>query len=481
MNQKISRPLIIGAMIASLSACANTERYIREVSPVSIPVRYETSEAVSRIKMQRLEVPAAYSINSVAEDPWWTGYAEERLDRLISRALRVNSNLAAAGFALRRARVEAHQATNDLLPQASGSINGNATRRIDTHDNTEKIYSSTNAIGWEVDLWGRLRAQRDLKAWEATATAEDLQNTAQALVGEICENYWNLAYLNQSVLAGSENISELSRIVELVRVQFQSGNVSVLEVREAEQNLNSERAAQSDLLKQRAAVRSSITVLLDGQSWPQDDEPLDMKTSSSLVIREGLPAELLGRRPDLKASELRLRRTLANIDATARSYYPTLSLTGETSGKSAGLGRALQAPIATFGATINLPFLHISRMKTDTEIAGFDYLKSTEEFRSKLYNALKEVSVALTARTYLISQVEARSLSLEAARDICRIYEIRYRSGAGSLRVWLDARKTLRRSEIALAESRRDQLINDSHLALALGGSGNISSPILKN
>ena len=202
---------------------------------------------------------------------------------------------------------------------------------------------------------GRLRTQRDIARWEAEASEEDRQNTALLVIGDTITQYWNLAYLNQSIATGQANLERLERTRELVQARFDAGAVSRLEVRQALQNLQSQRSAQSALEQQRVEVRNALTVLLDGTPWPQQDEPQDLLGARSPPIAEGLPTDLLGRRPDLRAAELRLRNSLKTIKVTATQYYPALSLTGSLGSSATSLGDVLRNPVATLGAGLSLP------------------------------------------------------------------------------------------------------------------------------
>ncbi|MFT4198821.1 MAG: TolC family protein [Pseudoxanthomonas sp.] len=471
MKPITSPALLSAALVAALAGCAGAEHYRKQVAPIQVPAQYGRGDAALNAPAQTLQTPVTYPAREVAADPWWQGFGDERLNRMVEQALKVNADLASAGFALRQARLEARLAVNDMLPQPSASVDASASRQTDRHDNFDRSYGSSASLSWEVDLWGRLRAAHDVKVWEAKASAEDLQNTALALVGEVCQDYWTLAYYNQSIAAGEQNIAELAKTLELVKVQYAAGDVAKLELREAEQNLESERAAQSVLLQERVETRNAITVLLDGRPWPQADEPQNLDAAQSLQVAEGLPAQLLGRRPDLRAAELRLRESLANIKATARSYYPALTLTGAIDGSGTALASVLKNPVATLGASLSLPFLNLGEMKFNTEIAGAEYLQAASDFRTTLYTALQDVDNALSARTQYQAQVEAGQRSYAAAKEIEHTYEVRYRSGYSALRVWLDARQTLRSSELSLAQARRDQLDNDVTLMLALGGS----------
>jgi outer membrane protein TolC len=280
-----------------------------------------------------------------------------------------------------------------------------------------------------------------------------------------------LAFLNQRIAAGEQSLDRLQRTLALVQGQFNAGAVSRLEVREAEQNLESQHAAQSQLVQQRVEARNALTVLLDGQPWSESDELQSLNDAHSPEIQAGLPAELLARRPDLRAAELRLREALANIHVTLTSYYPAISLTGSVGGTSTALGDVLANPVATLGAGLALPFLHWNEMKLNAEISGTGYEIAASDFRKALYTAFTDVDNALSARVELTKQLDSQQKSFDAAVDVERLYEVRYRSGATPLRLWLDAQETRRSAELSLAEARLSQLQNDALLFQALGGS----------
>ncbi|MRW93253.1 efflux transporter outer membrane subunit [Duganella sp. FT80W] len=458
------------AVSLALGGCASSGDYAAKTPTPAVPSAFGWGETPAAAE-QKLPALDANRGSDVRNDPWWQGFGDARLNQLVLQALDANSNLAAAGFALRQARLQAGLAENDLYPQASGSLSASASRSINHSDGTTRSSASSVGLSWEVDLWGRLRAARDVKSWQALASADDLQATAQSLVGDVCRDYWTLAYLNQSIAAGDKDLASLERTLKLVEVQYKEGDVSRLELGEAQQTLETQRAAQSALLQQRVETRNALTVLLDGHPLPLADEPQSVIQVTTLPVRAGIPAELLARRPDLRAAERRLRGSLANIDATARSYYPALTLTGAVGGGGTALSDVLRNPAATLGAGLDLPFLNVEKVRLNTEYAGAEYQQAASTFRTTLYTALQDVDNALSARTRLQEQAAARQRSYLAAQEVARMYEVRYREGNVALRIWLDAQQTLRASELALAQVLRDQVNNDVTLILALGGS----------
>ena len=463
------RPLALAcATTLMLSACVSTGNH--RVDAPNVPASYGHGDPARNAPTERADASPQAAAADVRDDPWWTQFGDPRLDRVIDRALAANTDLASAGLAVQRARLQAGLADNALWPQPSGSIGSSGSRPIDQAADWNRGSSASVSLQWEIDLWGRLRGQREIAQWEAQASAEDLQNTALLVIGDVATQYWTLAFLNQSISAGQANLARLQRTQQLVQARFDAGAVSRLEVRQATQSLEAQRAAQSALEQQRVASRNALTVLLDGQPWPLEDEPQQLRSEIRPTVAEGLPAELLGRRPDLRAAELRLRNSLTNIQVTASQYYPALSLSGSVGSSATSLSDVLRNPVATLGAGLSLPFLNLRQAQLNTRLAGTDYQIAASDFRRTLYSALSEVDNALSARAQLTTQVAASQASYDEAVEIERMYEVRYRVGATDLRTWLEAQQSRRDAELSLASVKQKQLINDVTLFKALGG-----------
>ncbi len=468
-----ARLLLSGALLAALAGCATAGSY--PVEAAAVPSTYGAGSSslgvADTAPVSGLDQPRV----DVRDDAWWSGFGDARLDRLVLRVLEANNDLAVAGLNVQKARLQAGLAGNALWPNPElSAISGRTSRAIDRSDDWQRSdYTTGISLSWEVDLWGKLRTQRDMAVWSAQASEEDRQNTALVAIGDAVNYYWNLAYLNQSVDAGNANLARLQRTLELVQARFDAGAASGMEVRQARQSLEAQRSAQSALEQQRVETRNALTVLLDGQPWPQTDEPQSLAGAVSPALAAGLPADLLARRPDLRAAELRLRNSLKQIHVTATSYYPTLTLTGGVNTGGPSLGDVLRNPVATLGAGLGLPFLNLQRVQLETDVAGTDYQIAATSFRKTLYTALSEVDNALSAREQLAIQVAASQASFDEAVAVERAEEVRYRVGATGLRDWLLAQQTRRDAELSLARVRRDQLANDVTLFKALGGSAN--------
>jgi NodT family efflux transporter outer membrane factor (OMF) lipoprotein len=446
-----------GAALALLTGCASQTAYERP----------------------RLEVPASWQQGAAAgaQDAsaqaslsrWWLGLQDPVLTQLIQDALARNNNLAQAAIKVRRAQLVAGQAASDQLPSVAVKGSSTASRVLDGGATT-RVSTATASATWELDLWGRLAALRNAADWEAQATEEDRQAAAMALVGTVASQYWQVAYLNQRVQASQQSIDYARQTLKLVQGQYGAGATSGLEVAQAEQALAAQEASHTQWLQQRVQARNALAILFDGPPGAALNEAQRLPDGALPAVQGGLPAALLARRPDLRAAELRLRKSLVAVDTTRVSYYPTLSLTGSVGGSSEALTRVLSDPVGTLGASLALPFVQWRDQQRSVAISQADYDVAVLAYRQSWYQALADVENALSARVQYEAQGEKLAQALTAAQNAERLSEARYRAGSVPLKTWLDAQETRRQAESNLAQTRLNRLNALATLYQTLGG-----------
>ncbi|WP_320169495.1 efflux transporter outer membrane subunit [Maridesulfovibrio sp.] len=408
--------------------------------------------------------------NATAEAAGWPdGFGDPELSRLVKLALERNNDLAAAAFRVRQAQLKAGLAYNDQLPQFSGDISGNNKKVFDEKDWTNS-YSAGFDISYEADLWGRLSRTHDSAVWEAVATNEDRLSTALSLVSTTMKLYWKIAYHNVRLRLSRRNIESSEETLGLMEAQRRYGAATDLEVNEALQDLASLRAEHWSIVQERQEDINALAVLFDMPPGKIMADPQKLINTDLPVIPAGLPADILARRPDLRAAETRLRELLANTDVARANFYPTLSLTGTLGSSSTELANLLDNPFAALASNITFPFLNWHKLELSLDESKAEYDEAVVNFRQTFYEAMKDVENALSNRDNLVRQGNRLTDSLIAARKVENIYEVRYKSGAGTLKDWLDAQDTRRKAEASVAENLYNRLVNHVTLYEALGG-----------
>lgn len=405
----------------------------------------------------------------LAAEQWWKVFQDPELNRLITLVLETNNDLAAATIKVKKARLKAGLEDLSATPDLSVSASSGKKKDLDSGDRSESS-SASIGLSWELDLWGKVASSRDSAEWEARATSQDRANTALALINTTADLYWQIAYLNQALKTSRESIEYTKQTLELVRIKYETGAVDHLDLLQAEQNLESQKADLADLEQQMAEARNALAVLFNQPPEQTVTDPVKLSQMQLPALQAGVPVSILANRPDLAAAEMRLRSLLADKDSTKASYYPSLSLTSSLGTSSIQLLEFLKNPVASLGVGLTLPFVQWRQMNLDVKIAEAEYEEAVAQFRQSLYEALQDVSNALSARKNYLLREKALKRSYELAREAEQVARVRYQAGKTGVQEWLDQQETLRNAELTLAKNRYNQLANMMTLYLALGG-----------
>lgn len=457
---QLKKPLGLSILIAALSGCNAVVTTPYVAPPVDIPTTY-----------QQAHISKPNKTTSIT-DRWWTQFGDTQLNQLVERVITQNADLALGGINLQKARLQAGLAADQqgLRVGANGSTGyevnlGNGNR-------SGRGLSVNATVSYVVDLFGKLSNQTEAAQWAAAASEQDLQATAQSLIGTTCQLYWQLGYLNDRLHAAQTNLASSQKLAQLVRVQYKNGAVSGLEMTQAEQSVQSQLSSLTQLKQQKVETRAALALLLHQPlESAQLPEPKRLPNATLPAIAAGLPAELLARRPDVKAAELRLREAFVQRDATTASYYPSLSLTGSLGSSSTSLLQLLKNPLLALGANLSLPFLQKNDMQRNIAISDLTYQATIINYRKTLYQAFSDVDQALSNRLSLAEQFQQQQKTVNLARKNVQLNQVRYQNGAIALKHVIDAQDAARSAELALTEVRYHQYVAYVTLMQALGGS----------
>lgn len=452
LSPAIRAALALGAGAAVLAGCTASSPYVGPA--LSTPETWPGTPS-----------SAAPGVN----DRWWTRWGDPQLDSLVQTALSENIDLRVAALKLREARLRVESAARALEPNASAQLGTTKTRDLKTGVASPQSLWSVS-LGYEVDMWNRLGSQRTAQDFEAQAVEHDQASLRLSLVATLLKTYWQVAYTNQLLANAERSIAGARRVVELLKTQRRYGAVSDLEEAEAQVTLANVEARHIALEQSLAEARNALALLVDSPLGTVLDLPDGLPTSVPPAVNAGLPAELLSRRPDLRAAELRLRRGHADKEALNASYYPSFLLTGGLGQSSASLREAIRNPVMTLGASLVLAATRRGEHRLAVETATLQQEQAELQFRQTLSRALREVDTALTARRHWAQQSALVKRAWDAAREVERVYAVRYRAGAVPLRTWLDAQESLRVAENAWAENQLNLNVSQVGVVQALGG-----------
>jgi NodT family efflux transporter outer membrane factor (OMF) lipoprotein len=413
----------------------------------------------------------AHERSLITKARWWEIFSDQCLSTLIDDALVRNNDLAVAGLRVRQATLQAGLTGTDIAPDLDVGAGADWSRGLHRGNSSQRRFSTSSSVRYEIDLWGRLASARDAAQWALLATDFDRRASSLSLVGNTARLYWRIGLFNELASSARESIRYAEQTLHLVQAQHRVGAATGLEEAQAEQVLATQRAVLSDYLQQLEVARNALAIIFNQAPEHRFSELEKLPSSPLPDVPAGLPAELIARRPDLQAAEWRLRQALSNYDATRASFYPTFSLTGNlTTGASQQLRQVLSNPVGLLGVGISLPFVQWNVRKYTVGLSEVDYQVAVIEFRQGLYSALAEVEDALSAQVQLAEQGRRREQALAAATQAEGLAEIRYRSGQTGIKEWLDLQESRRAAQISLAQNRFERLQAQMTLHLALGG-----------
>jgi multidrug efflux system outer membrane protein len=462
------RSLTVLALTAVLGACTLAPRYHQPAAPVA--AAYEETTAASA---QTATLPAA-------EIGWHEFFPDPELQGLLKRALANNRDLRIATLNVEAARAQYRIQRADLVPaiEAQGTADNQRTpASLSPTGESEltRTYSAGLAVpAFELDLFGRVRSLRRA-ALEDFFALEENRTAAQLLLVSEVANAWLTLIADRELLTLAEGTRDSQRkSFDLTKLRFDSGISSEIDLHRSEITW---RQAEVDIAAQtrRVAQDRNALALLVGEPLPPETgggEHVIGAQTFSKSLPAGLPAELLVRRPDVRAAEHALKAANADIGAARAAFFPSIELTGFYGNASDDLSALFQAghtswsfvpqvrlPIFSGGA--NLATLNLTNVRKRIEIARYE---------QSIQAAFREVADALIARSTLEEQLRAQEALTRATENSYRLADVRYRGGVDSYLGALIAQRDLYSAQRALIETRLAEASNRVQLYQALGG-----------
>lgn len=428
-------------------------------------------------------LPEAFSEGNAGEAEgradWWLAFEDPELHALVLRVREGNRELQAGLARLNQARALIGVARADGLPQLALEP---SFERFQISDRLEVIPGVTGGrtastsslpftLGWELDLFGRIRRTTEAAQADAEVAQADLEALLLLLETEAAATYLSIRALDleQEVVARSVEIQRSS--ADLVRRRFELGAVSELDVARAESLLGSSEAEAVALGRARLQARYALAVLVGEPASSFELEPRPL-TGDAPQVPSGLPSELLRSRPDLRRAERLLAAENARIGVATAAFYPSLSLTG-SAGWQATQSSQLFDPEAQFWAIqpqVYLPLFQGGRNQANLERARARYEEVVELYQNAVLVALAEVESTLAAQRLLEDQAAAQQRAVEAAMRARDVSLAQYEVGTLAYLGVLDAERTALEAQRAAARLRGEAFLNAIQLLRALGG-----------
>jgi multidrug efflux system outer membrane protein len=468
-----SKYLLTVALAALLCACTLEPKYHRPSSPVPALQGGTAAETAA------------------ADIGWREFFPDPQLQQLIALALVNNRDLRVAALNVQSAQAQYRIQRAQLFP----TINASAAEEVEKTPFTVLAAAAPNvaakqtvpsggfivrtySVGvgftnYELDLFGRIRSLNHAALQQYFSSGETRRSVQLTLVAEVATAYLTVCTDQTLLDITRDTLKNQQQSYALTQKMFSGGTTTELALRQAETTVDTAQANLAQYNRQLAQDRDALQLLLGAPIPDEIDFSAGLDRENMVAeLEEGIPSDVLVRRPDVLAAEHQLMAANAEIGAARAAFFPSISLTGNfgtASPQLSGLFKSgseawafsPQISIPIFAGGANVANLQATKLARDTAVA---------EYEKAIQTAFREVADALVARGTLDEQLAAQQALVTASAAAYRLADMRYRGGVDSYLSALDAQRTLYSAQQQLQTVRLTRLENLVTLYKTLGG-----------
>ncbi|APV42592.1 RND transporter [Pseudomonas frederiksbergensis] len=409
---------------------------------------------------------------------WWHVFADPVLDHLITESDARNSSLKIAGLRVMEARAQLGIAQSGLYPQLQQAsvdslyFNRKQSGGINPQDSHFWQHSAGFDVGWELDFWGRFsRAieSSDASYFAAQANYEDVLVLLRA---QVADTYFSLRTTEARLRVAQENAKQQKRNFEITEKLFNSGQTAELDLQQARTQYLGTLSTIPNFEDQLQRTRNALAVLV-GQppgALPQLVESVGLIPLVDRAVLQDVPANLLLRRPDVRAAELNVAAQSALIGVAESDFYPSLTLLGSIVWSTDTLSGTPRNLDLIGGPSLRWNLFDHGQISNNVRVQDARLQQLIEAYRDKVRQAAREADDAAYG---LIKSLERESILREAevaAKRSLVLASAQYREGYSDFQRVLDAQRALLEQQDNYLVARSNAVSNVIALYKAVGG-----------
>jgi NodT family efflux transporter outer membrane factor (OMF) lipoprotein len=472
--QERARPIVIVSIILPLAACAVGPDFV----PPDAPIANKFVGSNDR------------SIKTDHQDyrDWWRAFHDPTLSHLVQIAYDQNLTLLSAGTRVLQARAVLGIAVGSFYPQVQqgiGSLTNNqasaATLLAPPNSSPTRFWANTLAVqaAWELDFWGKFR--RGVEAADATylASIATYDQVLVTLIGDVAANYIGIRTTERLISIARDNVQKQEQELEIAQKRYHAGDTSERDVLQATNVLEQTRSAIPQLEIQLQQGRDALCVLLGIPPQPLGRLLLKSRgiPTPPYTISVGIPADLLRRRPDIRAAELAALAQSAQIGIAESQLYPAISISGTFGGTAStanghNLGQIFTRSGVAYaaGPAFQWNILNYGQITNNVRLQDAALQQLLVDYQNAVLVAQQQVADGISAFIQSQSEVEHLRRSSDAARGALQIATLQYEKGATDFTTVLTAAQNLFQAESNLATTRGNVSLGATAIYRALGG-----------
>jgi len=449
--------IILGA--AGLQACTVGPEY--EPPAMAVPAEF------------RFSIDGAID---AADTEWWRGFEDPVLDALIDESLANNNDIRTATANVEQFAAVIGLTRSQAFPQVDydaglGRTQNSRETGAAASGRVSDFFEANLNVGWEVDIFGRIRRATDAAVADTLAAEEVRRGVILSLVTNVASTYIALLSLDEQLVIAERKLDTRRDTVDLFQLRLDRGIASALELEQVKSELERTAATIPSLRRDIAILENALSVLL-GRPPGEIARGKTIETVGVPPIPAGLPSELLLRRPDLREAEQNLIAANERIGEAIAEFYPSFNLTAAFGFASDELQTLFQSSASqyTLGASMLGPIFTAGFLENQLESAEASERAAVSEYREALLTALRESEDALVTRSTTLEESAAQSRQTDALSRYADLAQKRYDNGYVDYLEVLDAERDLFDAQLEKVQLRADALTSVIEIYKAFGG-----------
>lgn len=433
-------------------------------------------------KQPELDLPegqAADNFSIFTNAKWWEVFQDPVLNQLEADALAYNKDLQAAVARVDQARAAVGIATADQLPSLSAAAESG---RAGNNLGSGETQSTANvSVSFELDLWGKYRRLSEAARAKLLASEASRDTVRLTLTADVAKNYFALRMLDAQLLIARRTLDARKENVRIYTSRYKNGYSTEVDLKRMEANMASVQAQEQQLRLKITQTETALSVLV-GKSPREiiENNTPRGKTLSEITlvpdVPEGIPSDLLARRPDVRTAEGNLIAANANIGAARASYFPSIPLTASAGYASGALDNLFtgSSGVWAIGGQILAPIFEGGKIRAQNKQAEAAYREMLATYEKTVQGAFKEALDAIAANRInreIFDSYKQQTAAMQRSYDLTKKQEDAGLIGVTDL---LDVEENLLSAEMNLASARNDELTAIVNLSKALGGGWNV-------
>lgn len=472
--------ICLGAIAVFLASCSLAPDYERP--PMPVPEHFKEPGTWIKVKTRP---------RIVKPDAWWNAFNDPILNDLEVKLTAANQDLRVAYAHYQEAFAQVQIARSYFFPTLQALFNADRQQNSHTVANAGLVFDYNQfLIGafltYEVDAWGAIRNAVVAADRLAKASAADVASVHLSLHAELANDYFALRACDEQQRILDTTVVAYQKALYLTTKRFSGGASPIVDVDEAETQLENAKTMAADMRLRRAQLEHAIAVLV-GEIPSNFNLAPGTLPKRFLGIAPNMPSTLLQRRPDVVAAESRVQAANAKIGVARAAFFPQFSLTNTGGYQSQFLSNLISKPSLFWSLgpltllTLTQPLAEVTlfdggRLRSLLNQAKADYYANVGSYRKTVLIAFQDVEDNLIAINQLDKEFVTQHAATRAALRAWKQEQYRYLGGLVTFLQVVVLENTALQSELALVTVRARRQIASVQLIRALGGGWSLGS-----